>query len=79
MSEAKERYDELFAWFKPEENPDAPNWMKVVYDKVTELEQQNKELIEVVVDCIDALTYNDRDNREFALKKAVNVMASINR
>ena len=46
MSEARDRYNQLFAWYKPEENPDAPNWIKVVYNRISELEQQNKYLTE---------------------------------
>lgn len=46
MSEARDRYNQLFALYKPEENPDAPNWIKVVYNRISELEQQNKYLTE---------------------------------
>lgn len=38
--------------------------------KYIEVRKRNAELVEVLKDCIDALTYNDADNRDLALEKA---------
>jgi hypothetical protein len=44
MSKVRDEYNELFAWYKPEENTEAPNWMKVVYNRMAELENENLEM-----------------------------------
>ena len=38
--------------------------------EVDNLKARNAELVGVLKDCIDALTYNDADNRDLALEKA---------
>jgi len=44
MNNAKDLYNELFAWYKPEENPEAPVWMKVVYNYIMEIKAENEKL-----------------------------------
>jgi len=48
MSKAKEEYDYLFAWYKPEENTEVPNWMRVVYNRIKEIESEKAELMSML-------------------------------
>lgn len=57
MSKAEDEYNILFSWYKPEENPESPNWMKVIYNRVSELEAEKSELIENFKDLLDDSKY----------------------
>ena len=46
----------------------------ILESRIAELERRNAELVEALKDCIDALTYNDADNRDSALGKAQSVI-----